>query len=232
VVEVAMEITIMVALRQPLRLRCTTVNRHHIVMGAVASLVITRTVHRTLLGHHHHINTGKGTDPGHTHHRPRIAGTLTRMAVGETHHGLVRTVGADITLGPRAEADTVEVVGDIVVAAAVGVVMVMEAAEEGLTTLRYIRAATILASTIADIVQAVEAHREDAVEVEVTELWLPIRLGGHGHFYSYYFLELFVFVYVPLVSYTQMRSDSVKPGYFSLCKSTKYTIQLHGSSSL
>jgi len=107
------------------------------------------------------------------------------MAVGETHHGrrLVRTVGADISLGPRAEADTVEVVvEDIVVVPAAGVVMVMEAVEEGLATLRYIRAATILVSTMADIAQAVEAHREDAVEAGVTEaeVWF-----GQGHFYSY-----------------------------------------------
>jgi hypothetical protein len=175
--EVAMVITITVATRQPLQLRCTTVNRHHIVMGVVAPLVITRTVLlRTLLGRHRHINTGKGTDPGHTPRSPRTAGTLTRMAVGETHLDLVRTVGADITLGPRAEGDTVEVAGeDIVVVAVVAVVMVMEAAGEGLTTLRHIRAAaTILVSTIADIRQAVEAHREGVVEVEVTELWLTI----------------------------------------------------------
>jgi hypothetical protein len=192
VVEVAMAITITVAMRQPLRPRCTTVNRHHIVMGVVATLVITRTVLlHTLLGHHHHINTGKVTDPGHTPRRPRTAGMLTRMAVGETHHGLVRTVGADITLGPRAEADTVEVAGEgIVVAAVVGAVMVMEAAGVGLATLRHIRVATILASTIADIPQAVEAHREDAVEVEVTRVVLTIRLE-HGHFYSYSFLPLF-----------------------------------------
>lgn len=191
VVEVAMAITITVAMRQPMRLRCTTVNRHRIVMVVVAPLVIIRTVLlHTLLGRRHHINTGKGTDPGHTPRSPRTAGTLTRMAVGETHHGLVRTVGADITLGPRAEADTVEVAGEDIVVAVVGVVMVMEAAGEGLTTLRHIRAAaTILVSTIADIRQAVEAHREGVVEVEVTELWLKIRLG-HGHFYSYSFLPL------------------------------------------
>lgn len=183
-VEVAMAITITVALRRPSRPRCTTVNRRHIVMGVVATLVITRTVllPRTLLGHRNKIiNTGKGTaDPARTHHRPRTVETLTRMAVGETHHGrcLVRTIGADINLGRRAEADTVEVVEDTIVAAVVGVVMVMGTAEEGLTTPRHIRAGTTLASTIVDIAQVVEAHREDAVEVEDTEL---CRLE-QGHF--------------------------------------------------
>jgi len=172
--EVGMAITITVALRQPLRLRCTTINRHHIVTGAVAALMITRTVlPRTLLGHRNNINTGKGmADTAHTHHRPRTVETLTRMAVGVTHHGqcLVRTVGADINLGPRVEVDTVEVVGDtIIMAAAAEVVMVMEAAED-ITTLRHIRAGTILASTMVVITQAAEAHREDAVEAEATEL--------------------------------------------------------------
>ena len=175
VVEVAMAIMITVALRQPLRLRCTTINRHHIVTGAVAALMITRTVlPRTLLGHRNNINTGKEgmADPAHTHHSPRTVETLTRMAVGETHHGrcLVRTVGADINLGPRVEVDTVEVVGDTIMVAVAGVVMVMEAVEEGLTTLRHIRAGTILAPTMVDIAQAAEVHREDAVEAEAIEL--------------------------------------------------------------
>ena len=179
VVEVAMAITITVALRQPLRLRCTTINRHLIVTGAVAALTITRTdlLPRTLLGHLNNINIGKGmADPAHTHHSPRTVETLTRMAVGETHHGrcLVRTVGADINLGPRVEVDTVEVVGDTIMVAVAGVVMVTEAAEEGLTTLRHIRARTLPASTMVDIAQAVEALREDAVEAEATELCSPI----------------------------------------------------------
>lgn len=210
-----MATTIMVAMRQPLRLRCTTVNRHHIVMGAVA-LVITHTVLlRTLLGHHNNINTGKGTDPGPTHRRPRIAGTLTRMAVGETHHGrcLVRTVGAGITLGPRAEGDMVEVVGgDIIVVAVMGVV-VMEAAEEGLAAPLYIRAATILVSTMADIAQAVEAHREDAVAVEATKVLVWARP-----------LLLLLFIVFCLYAYRNLnpRSDSLhymqldfrsQPGY-------------------
>lgn len=148
-------------------------------MGGVATLMITRTVLlHTLLGHHHHINTGKGTLLGHTRRRPRTAGTLTRMAAGESHHGrcLVRTVGADITLGPRTEVDTVEAIEeDIVVAVAVAVVevMAMEIAEEGLAMLHHIQAATILASTMEDITQG-EAHHEDAAEVEATELWSPI----------------------------------------------------------
>ena len=184
VVEVAMPITITVALHRPSRPRCTTVSRRHIVMGVVATLVITRTVllPRTLLGRRNNIiNTGKeGTaDPARTHLRPRTVETLTRMAVGETHHGrcLVSTIGADINLGRRAEADTVEVVEDTIVAV-VGVVMVMGTAEEGLTTPRYIRAGTTLAPTIVDIAQVVEAHREDVVEVEDTEV---CRLE-HGYF--------------------------------------------------
>jgi hypothetical protein len=115
------------------------------------------------------------------------------MAVGETHHDrcLARTVGVDITLGPRAEADTVEVAAaaDIIVGVVVGVVIVMEAAEEGPATLLYIRAATILVSTMADIARAVEAHREDAVGVEATKVSFE-----HGQFY-YYSLALFVFAY-------------------------------------
>jgi len=58
-------------------------------------------------------------------------------------------------------------------------VMVMEIVEEGLAML-HIRAATILAPTMEDITQGAEAHREDAVEVEATEL-------------SYSSLALFVF---------------------------------------
>lgn len=169
-VEVAIiTITIMVtvAMRQPMRVRCTTFNSHHIAMGGVATLMTTPTV--LLLGHHHHINTGKGTHPGHTRRSPRTVGTLTRMAAGESHHGrcLVRPVGADTTLDPRAEADTVEAIeGDIM---AVVEAMAMEIAEEGLAML-HIPAATILASTKEDITQGEEVHREDADEVEATEL--------------------------------------------------------------
>lgn len=176
VVEVAIitiTITVTVAMRQPMRVRCTTFNRHHIVMGGVATPAITRTVLlRTLLGHHHHINTGKGTHPGHTRRRLRTAGTLTRMAAGESHHGrcLVRTIGADTTLDPQAEVDTVEAIEeDIMAVAAVAAVMVMEIAE-GLAMRHHIRAATILAPTMGDITQGLRAHREDAVEVEATEL--------------------------------------------------------------
>ena len=95
------------------------------------------------------------------------------MAAGESQHGrcLVRTVGAGTTLDPRAESDTVEAKEeDIMAVAAVVEIMVMETAEEGLTILHHIRAATILATTMEDITQGVEAHREDAVEVEATEL--------------------------------------------------------------
>jgi hypothetical protein len=155
-------------------------------MGGVATPMIPRTaLLHTLLGHHHHINTGKGTHPDHTRRRPRTAGTagtLTRIAAGESHNGrcLVRTVGADTTLDPRAEADTVEAIEeDIMVVVVVVEVMVMEIAEEGLAMLQ-IRAATILAPTMEDITQGAEAHREDAVEVEATEL-------------SYSSLALFVF---------------------------------------
>lgn len=176
VVEVAIitiTITVTVAMRQPMRVRCTTFNRHHIVMGGVATPMITRTVLlRTLLGHHHHIKPGKGTHPGHTRPRPRTAETLTRMAAGESHHGrcLVRTVGADTTLDPRAEADTVEAIEeDIMAVVAVVEVMVMEIAEEGLAILHHIQAATTLAPTMEDITQGAEARREDADEVEATE---------------------------------------------------------------
>jgi hypothetical protein len=146
-------------------------------MGGVATPMITRTVLlHTLLGHRHHINTGKGTHPGRTRRRPRIAGTLTRMAVGESRHGqcLVRTAGADTNLDPRTEADMVEAIEEdtmaVVAVVAVVEVIVMEIAEEGLTMLHHIRAATILATTMEDITQGAEAHREDAVEVEATEL--------------------------------------------------------------
>jgi len=98
------------------------------------------------------------------------------MAAGESHHVrcLVRTVGADTTLDPQAEADTVEVIEEditaVVAVVAVEEVMVMEIAEEGLAVLHRIRAATILAPTTEDITQGAEAHREDAVEDEATEL--------------------------------------------------------------
>lgn len=74
--------------------------------------------------------------------------------------------------------DTVEAIEEDIVAvvavvAVVGV-MAMEIAEEGLATLHHIQAATIPISTMVDITQGAGAHREDAVEVEATELWLPI----------------------------------------------------------
>ena len=95
------------------------------------------------------------------------------MAAGESHHGrcLVRTVGADTTPDPRAEADTVEATGvDITAVVAVVEVTVMEIAKEGLAMPPHIRAATILAPTMEDITLGAEAHREDAVEDEATEL--------------------------------------------------------------
>jgi hypothetical protein len=101
------------------------------------------------------------------------------MAAGESHHVrcLVRTIGADTTLDPRAEEDTVEATEEditavVAVAVAAAVVvegMVMEIVE-GLTVLHHIRAATILALTMEDITQGAEARREDAVEDEATEL--------------------------------------------------------------
>lgn len=95
------------------------------------------------------------------------------MAVGESQHGrcLVRTTGVDTTLDPRAEADTVEAKEEDIMAVAVVVeVMVMEITEGGLTMLHRIRGATILAPTMEGITRGVEAHREDADEVEATEL--------------------------------------------------------------
>jgi hypothetical protein len=98
------------------------------------------------------------------------------MAAGESQLGrcLVRTVGADTALDPRAEADTVEVIEvdmmAVVVVVTVVEVMVMEIVEEGLAMLHHIRAAIILAPTMGDITQGAEAHREAAVEVEATEL--------------------------------------------------------------
>lgn len=174
---ITITITVTVAMRQPMRVRCTTFNHHHIVMGGVATPMITLTVLlHTLLGHRHHINTGRGTHPG-TRRSPRTVGTLTRIAAGESQHGrcLVRTVGADTALDPRAEADTVEAIEeDMMVEAAAVVtvveVIIMEITEEVLTMLHRIRATTILASTMEDITQGAEAHREDAVEVEATEL--------------------------------------------------------------
>ena len=237
VVEEAIAITITVALRQLLRLRCTTINHHHIVMGAVAALMIIRTVllPRTLLGHLNNINTGKeGTaDPAHTHHSPRTVEILTRMAVGETLHGrcLVRTAGADINLDSRAEVDTVEVVGDTIMAAIVGVVMVMEAAVEDLTILRNIRAGTIQAGTMVDIAQAAEAHREDAVEAEATELWSSILVATFS-------LTFFICFCLYMPWFCTLRDQSEVrfrptcafiqiPGYFSL-QYAEYKFQLHG----
>ena len=96
------------------------------------------------------------------------------MAAGESHHGrcLVRTVGADTTLDHRAEADTVEAIEEDIMAAVVVAeeVMVMEITKEGLVMLHHTRAATILAPTMEDITQGAEAHLEDAVEDEATEL--------------------------------------------------------------
>jgi hypothetical protein len=103
------------------------------------------------------------------------------MAAEESHHGrcLVRIVGADTTLDHRAEAGTVEVIEEDIMAAAAEVVvvvvevvevMVMEIAEEGLAMLHHTRAATIRVPTMEDITQGAEAHREDAVEDEGTEL--------------------------------------------------------------
>jgi len=212
-VEVAMgTTTITVAMRRLLPPRCTMVtHRHHIAMGAAASPMTTHMgLPRILLGHHHHqhINTGRGTDrvvPGHIHRRPATAGTrLTRMGVGETHRGGCRMVGADITLGPRPEADTVEVVGEDMAAAAVAVavvarwVMVMETAEETAedtaeetaeetaedsTTLPHIQEAIIQICTMAATAQVVVVRREDAVEAEVTEFWLYLGFG-HGYIYA------------------------------------------------
>jgi len=115
------------------------------------------------------------------------------MAVGESHHGrcLVRTVGADTTLDPRAEADTVEAIEeDIIAVVAVAVVMVMEIVEVALAMLHHIRAATILAPMTEDIAQGAEAHREDAVEDEATELWSPIM--ATLFFFTYMFLAFSV----------------------------------------
>jgi len=94
------------------------------------------------------------------------------MAAGESPHDqcLVRTAGAGTTLDPRAEAGMVEAIEeDIMAVVAVAVVMVMEIVE-GLAMLHHIRAATILAPTMEDITQGAEAHREDAVEDEATEV--------------------------------------------------------------
>jgi hypothetical protein len=202
-VEVAMGITtITVVMRRLLQPRCTMViHRHHIAMGAAASPMTTRMdLPRILLDHHHrhhHTNTGgRGTDrvvPGHIHRRPATVGTrLTRMGVGETHRGGCRMVGADITLGPRTEADTVEVVGEDMAAAAVAVavvlrwVMVMETAEEtaeGSTMLPHIQEAIIQICTMAATAQVVVVRREDAVEAEVTEFWQYLGFG-HGYIYA------------------------------------------------
>lgn len=113
-------------------------------------------------------------------------------------------VGADITLGPRPEADTVEVVGEDMAAAAVAVavvarwVMVMETAEETAedtaeetaeetaedsTTLPHIQEAIIQICTMAATAQVVVVRREDAVEAEVTEFWLYLGFG-HGYIYA------------------------------------------------
>ena len=199
-VEVAMAILATVAVCQLMPARCITLNhRRHTAMGAVACLMITHMALRTLLDPHN-INTGKGTDrvvPGHTHLRPHTAGTLlTRMAVGETHRGrcLARIIGVDITPEPRAEADMVGEAGDIVVVAVLGVVMAMGTVED-LTTLRHIRAATILMSMMAAIAQAAVARRGGAVEVEVTELWLPSGLW-HVDFYAYYTLSCIICCYL------------------------------------
>jgi len=191
VVEVAIVITIMVAMHQPSRRRCTTLShRHRIATGAVDFPTITRTdLRHTPLGRLHHTNTGRDTDrvvPVHTHRSPRTAETLlTQMVVGGTHRGRCRMAGADITLDRRAEAATVEVVvGDImavvvVVAAAAAVaaavVMVMETAEEGSATPHHIRTRTATMSTMAATAQAGVARLEGAVEVGVTKFLAIVR---------------------------------------------------------
>jgi hypothetical protein len=228
-VEVAMGITtITVAMRRLLPPQCTMViHRHHIAMGAAASPMTTHMdLPRILLDHHHHhnnnnINTGRGTDrvvPGHIHRRPATVGTrLTRMGVGDPHRGGCRMVGADITLGPRPEADTVEVVGEDMAAAAVAAVavavvvrwvMVMEIAEEaaeetaeetaeGSTTLPHIQEAIIQICTMAATAQVVVVRREDAVGAEVTEFWMYLGFG-HGYIYATLTLSLTKHYFSPI----------------------------------
>ena len=132
--EVAIIITIMVAMHQSTQARCTMSNhRHHIATGADDTQMTTNMdLPRTPLGHRHHrINTGRDTDqadPGRTHRNQRTAETLlTQTVVAETHRGrcLVRITGADITLDRRAEAVTV---GAAAVAAEVGTVLAAAAA--------------------------------------------------------------------------------------------------------
>ena len=132
--EVAIIITIMVAMHQSTQARCTMSNhRHHIATGADDTLMTTNMdLPRTPLGHRHHrINTGRDTDqvdPGRTHRNQRTAETLlTQTVVAETHRGrcLVRITGADITLDRRAEAVTV---GAAAVAAEVGTMLAAAAA--------------------------------------------------------------------------------------------------------
>jgi len=179
-VEVAITVTTTtLSMRQPLRVQCNTViiHRHHTTMGGVVALMITPTaLPHTLPVHPHNINTGRGTDravPGHTHRRPpRTAGApLTRRtAVGETHRDPI-IIGADITLGPRAEAeaDTVEVAADTMAGPVAGVEMIMETAAEEDLEIVCLRTATIPAPTMAATALAAVARCEDVVGAEVTE---------------------------------------------------------------
>jgi len=179
-VEVAITTTTILSMRQPLRVQCNMgiIHRHHIAMGAVVALMITHTaLPRTLLGHPRNINTGRGTDraaPERTHRRPpRTAeAPLTRMAVEETHRDrrLAIIIGADITLGLRAEVDTVEAAAaDTIAGPVAGVDMIMETAAEDSEIVCPIRATTIPTPTMAAIALAAVARCEDVVGVEVTE---------------------------------------------------------------
>jgi len=99
------------------------------------------------------------------------------MAVGETHHDrrLARIIiGAGITLGPRAEVDTVEAAaaaaaGDTTAGTVAGVDMIMETAAEDSEIVCPIRATTIPTSTMAATALAAVVLCEDVVGVEVTE---------------------------------------------------------------
>jgi len=201
-VEAATITTIMVAMPRSTQARCTMSNhRHHIATGAVDILMTTNMgLPRTPLGHrHHHINTGRDTDravPGRTHRNPRTAAEtlLTQIVVAETCRGqcLVRIIGADITLDPRAEAVTVGVAvaapapeeeeEGTMLAVVVGAVMVMvameitEEEEEEVSEMpRRIRGGTILVSMMVATAQTAVARHEGAVEVEVTELLTNVR---------------------------------------------------------
>ena len=196
VVEALVEVVITIiattaAIRQPLQASLTTVNRcHHTAMGAVAaSMAAHLRIPRIPLDHPHN-NTLGGTAravPGHTHPPPRIAVTLTQMAVGDTNRGRPRTTGEDITLGPQAEAATTGIeAGDMVVvvaavaaaAAAAGVAdTVMVDIAEGSAALRHIRAATDLALMMVATARVAEPHHEGVVEAEVIDFTAPLRPG-------------------------------------------------------